>query len=43
LNLYEKYIERFESKDAVLTKYAEQRIKEIRKKLFLNGEIKAKT
>jgi len=43
LNLYEKYIERFESKDAALTKYAEQRIKEIRKKLFLNGEIKAKT
>lgn len=39
LDLYEKYVERFEIKDAALTKYAKQRIKEIRKKLFLQGEI----
>ncbi|PCH78023.1 MAG: hypothetical protein COB98_01855 [Flavobacteriaceae bacterium] len=38
-DLYVKYIERFESKDLVLTKYAKQRIKIIRKTLFLKGEI----
>ena len=39
MDLYEKYVIRFESKDAALTKYANQRIKIIRKNLFLKGEI----
>jgi len=40
LGLYEKYVDRFESRDEVFTKYAKQRITNIRKKLFLKGELK---
>ncbi|MBL4745712.1 MAG: hypothetical protein JKY08_05040 [Flavobacteriaceae bacterium] len=39
LRLYEIYLERFESRDVVLTNYAKQRLKIIRKKMFLEGEI----
>ncbi|MDX8554366.1 tetratricopeptide repeat protein [Tenacibaculum sp. 1B UA] len=36
---YKNYINRFERKDSVLTKYAKTRLKEIKKYYFLQGEI----
>lgn len=39
LNYYERFIDRFESKSPKLTKYASDRIKEIRKQYFIEGEI----
>ena len=39
-DLYKKYIERFESKDIQMTNYAKQQIKEIRKQLFLEGDLR---
>ncbi|UMB55417.1 hypothetical protein MKD41_08070 [Lutibacter sp. A64] len=39
LKHYEKFIERFKSKNPELTKYANGRIKEIRKKYFIEGVI----
>lgn len=39
LRHYEKYIERFEDKDKKMTDFARNRIKEIRKKYFIDGEI----
>ena len=39
LKHYEKFLERFESKSPNLTKYASDRIKQIRKKYFIEGEI----
>ncbi len=37
--LYQKFSRQFESKDKKMTNYALQRIKEIRKQLFIEGEI----
>jgi len=39
LRYYEQFIERFESKSPKLTKYASERIKQLRKKLFIGGVI----
>lgn len=39
LRHYEKFIEKFESKSPELTKYASERIKQIRKQYFIEGEI----
>ncbi|CAL2102716.1 Tetratricopeptide repeat protein [Tenacibaculum sp. 190130A14a] len=36
---YQRYVDRFESKDSVFTVNAERRIKEIKKEYFLKGEI----
>lgn len=38
LKHYEKYIEKFEDKDEEQTNFVKQRIKEIKKTLFINGE-----
>ncbi|MCG1035861.1 tetratricopeptide repeat protein [Polaribacter sargassicola] len=35
---YKRYIERFESKDKVITDFVEKRLKEIKKEYFLRGE-----
>ena len=39
LRYYEQFIERFESKSPKLTKYASERIKQLRKQLFIEGVI----
>ena len=39
LRYYERFLERFESKSPKLTKYASERIKQLRKKLFIEGVI----
>ncbi len=39
LNHYKKYFQQFESRDKEMTEYVIQRIKELKKELFLEGEI----
>jgi len=39
LKYYERFIERFESKNLKLSKYASERIKQLRKQLFMDGVI----
>jgi len=39
LNHFQKFIQRFERKDNLMTTYSNQRIKEIKKQFFIEGEI----
>lgn len=39
LKHFQKYIERFESKDELMTNYSNKRIREIKKEYFIKGEI----